>query len=295
MRRTLGQAFADAAQKARRQRYGWCRLDNDFPDLPIWRAVAARTNVRVHQVVAVVLRLECLANRSDPRGSVADMSVPEFAAALQLSPNTVARIRAALEEPDIAWVDQDFVVSFHQRNPDHDDHTAAERQRRHRAKLRAARAEYSVQSATGPPGYQQSRDVTRDTVTVTAHQITDKNSNASAAGAARAQEVANKNSGDSGETPGAPDLWLETQGLRIVVERMQCVATIARVKIERWRREVDDDAQALIEILSASDKADFMGARFHNLVVDGIRRHRHNIRGPQLPLPPAAVRRAGNG
>ena len=81
-------------------RFSWCKIPNEFPDHPLLRAAALKARVPVHQVVAVALRMECLANGSVPRGSVADFNVTEFAASLQLRPDAVARIRAAFEDPD---------------------------------------------------------------------------------------------------------------------------------------------------------------------------------------------------
>lgn len=144
------------------------------------------------------------------------------------------------------------------------------------------------------------RDVRRDTVTVTpekrrgdSHPPVD-NFAGSAAGAA--QGAADDGAGGTGGEPQPdPNAWLNTEGKRIVTERMEIVATLADTRIARWRdQELEGDAAALAEIIRAADAADYMGARFHNLVVDGIRRARQ--RGhPQLPLPPAGLRRAGAG
>jgi hypothetical protein len=164
----MKEAMAAAARSRKLKAYEWCRLRNDFTDMPIWRAVAQKTGVHLASVLAIVMRLEALANRSIPRGSVADMSIPEFAAALDLRPAVVARVRSALEEPDIAWLDQDHVVDFHQRNPDHEDATAAERQRRRRAKLKSERE----QALMRPPPSGFPKPVTRDAVTVTRDIVT---------------------------------------------------------------------------------------------------------------------------
>lgn len=278
------------------RRYEWCRLRNEFPDLPIWRAVSQRASVRVHQVVAVALRLECLANRSVPRGSVADMSIAEFAAALQLPANAVARIRAALEDPDIAWIDQDYLVDFHERNPDVVDPTAAERQRRHREKLRAARAE---QSATGPPGYPPSRDVTRDTVTGHARSdqifssATADNADACAGGSTEGTSD-EENSGIGRDPQADAQAWLATDGAKVVTGRLNDPPQMARTKIERWLRAMDGNAAALRDIIEAAQATDATPAQFLGLVTDGIRRWQQH---PALPLPPrpVAAPRRGSG
>ena len=67
----------------------------------------------------------------------------------------------------------------------------------------------------------------------------------------------------------------------------------AATKIERWRpQQLDGDAVALRQVIEAADRADYMGARFHNLVVDQIRRHMAAL---QLPLPPVATKRPRYG
>jgi hypothetical protein len=88
--------------RPRHRRYEWCWLRNDFRGQPLWTAVAQATGLHVNHVRCVVLRLECLANKSIPRGSVADMSIVEFAAALALDAADVARVRTCLEDPAIA-------------------------------------------------------------------------------------------------------------------------------------------------------------------------------------------------
>lgn len=279
--------------------FEWCRLRNDFPAKTLWRTVARRTKVPVHQVLSIVVCLECLANASEPRGSIADLSVADVATALDLRPDVVARIRAALEEPDIAWISQDHVVDFHQRNPDDEDVSRREadrmRQRQCRAKKKAVQAQ-QIAHATGPPGFPQCHVTSRD-VTVTVTQEQNRLISASSETAERvenARVVVDKDSGEIGENI-SPELWLEVTGKRIVVERMECAAPIAGVKIERWLREIEGDVAALASIITAANQADYVGARFHNLIVDGLRRHKIGMRGPQLPLPPAAVRRTGNG
>lgn len=279
--------------------FEWCRLRNDFPAKTLWRTVSRRIKLPVHQVLSVVVCLECLANASDPRGSVADLSVADVATALDLRPDVVARIRAALEEPDISWIAQDFIVDFSRRNPDDEDMSRREadrmRQRECRAKKKAAQAQHPAHS-TGPPSFPQCHVTSRDvTVTVTEEQSRLITATAEMAGRVEsARAVVDKSSGEIGENV-PPELWLEVTGKRTVVERMDCAAPIAAVKIERWLREVEGDTAALTSIIRAADHADYVGARFHNLIVDGIRRHKIGMRGPQLPLPPAPLRRSGHG
>lgn len=292
-----GDAVPDLAalKRAHHRKYEWCRLRNDFTDLPVWRAVARRCKIPVHQVVAIALRLEGLANKSVPRGNVADMSVPEFAAALDLRPNVVARVRAAFEEPDISWIDQDFLVGFYERNPDEEDPTAAERQRRRRAKLKLAA---QLAGARAPP-YPPSRDVTRDSVTVTARSdhilakglVEEELDAIEREGAGGAVHSGSGESGDESPPAIEPVLWLVVEGKRIVAQRCAMYPPRAQLEIERWQKELRDDA-LLADILHNVDLLGKTGGAFMDVVRQEIGRRRHEAKGPPLPLmPPRKDRR----
>ena len=63
-------------------------------------------------------------------------------------------------------------------------------------------------------------------------------------------------------------------------------------ELERWLRELEGDHAILAEIVRAADRADYIGARFHNLIVDQVKRRLHTADGQRsLPLPPATVRK----
>jgi hypothetical protein len=93
--------------------------------------------------LAFVNRLEEVgndaANRGDIRGSVVDFKAQDFAAALDISVENVNKLFAVLENPDIGWIADGMIVDFHDRNPDIEDPTAADRQRRHRSRSRILR------------------------------------------------------------------------------------------------------------------------------------------------------------
>lgn len=285
-------------QKVRKRlRWEWCRLQNDFPDWPIWRVVSKRANAPLAQVIAFVLRLECLANRSTPRGSVADFSVDEFAASLQLRPNVVARIRAALEEPDISWIDQDFLAGFYERNPDHDDPTATERQRRRRAKLKAEREQRLEAFGTGPPGLSTVTVSRRDSVTVTTDQSRSYsgvgNSVDNAGDVTRGEADGNQGveTADAPDPQEAAQAWLMSTGKRMLIDYLQINPGLAETYLERWRRDLQDD-EVLQQIMRGVDKRGHIGPRFHAMITDEVHRavHTKNLGGQQaLPLPPAPV------
>jgi hypothetical protein len=296
-------------ERERPRRFFWCKIPNEFPDHPLLRAAALKARVPVHQAVAVALRLDCLANASEPRGSVADMNVTEFAASLQLRPDAVARIRAAFEDPDIFWIDQDFLTGFQARNPESEDHTAAERQRRRRAKLKAER--HGSTGATGPPLIHSHVTSRRDSVTVTAREEKNKSSLAVSSEAARERaRVAGDNSADkasataagpsedgasgaAADADNAAALWLAGEGTRIVTEQLLENRDKAERLVARWRdQELGGDAAALAEIIRGAEKTGLFGATFLNLIVVGIRdAKRRAIAQGELRLPVLASER----
>jgi hypothetical protein len=269
------------------RRYGWLRLYSDFPTHPKWRAIALQAAVPVAEVVAIATMMLCKANIGRPRGSLADFSVFECAAALDIEPERVARAYAALE--DRGWIDQEYLATWDERQPDREDPTVAERVRRHRRKKKVKmEAERRIEEAVG---------VTRYTVTETPRQDEniekEKEPSEGRAVTIEPQKLVPRNSGDSGEKP-LPELWLETEGLAIVIDRLQCQAPLARVRLDGWRRLLSDDA-ALMGIIWAAAQPDRKRALFAIIVRDGISRRLQDARGPQLPLPPVILRKTGEG
>ena len=76
------------------------------------------------------------ANRSRPRGWVRDFSLIDCGAALDIEPDKVGEVYRKLEE--LGWIDQDYLATWDERQPDKEDPTAAERQRREKLKLERA-------------------------------------------------------------------------------------------------------------------------------------------------------------
>jgi hypothetical protein len=229
-----------------------------------------------------------------------------------MSADDAARIYAALEHPDIAWVAYDSVVTFHSRNPDKEDNTVADRMRRMRAR-KAAMTEIARRSSageiseldrtamerfvlakdwdgtisTGLPGY----NVTlRNKVTVTAEQST----------VVKSAAVDNSGDGDRGESAGLPKgeggnaedqsaaatLWIDTEGRKKLTEYLNIRATLAETYIERWRRDLQDDV-ALKTIMEDADRTGYVGPRYHVIVVDQIKRHlARRLHGEPLKLMP---------
>jgi hypothetical protein len=126
------------AWSAREKRYDWFRLYNDFLGHPKFRYVARQCAMSICEVSMIAVALLRTANRSRPRGWVRDFSLIDCGAALDIDPDKVGEVYRKLEE--LGWIDQDYLATWDERQPDKEDPTAAERQRRRREKLRLERA-----------------------------------------------------------------------------------------------------------------------------------------------------------
>lgn len=320
--------------RKRFHRYEWCRLRNDFIDDPLWRVAAVIAEVPLYQVQAFVVRLDSLANKSDPRGYVGDFSAAEFAAAHGMPPAEAARIYAALEHPDVRWIEQDYVATFYGRNPDKEDVTAPDRDRRRKAR-KWIRTELHRRCGQGFIS-EEERDAAEAMVAI----LTDVELHATkkklAGGAALEAALSTGHIGHGvayrgfrGATPradqsraeisspavdnsgaatrgaaqgfpeeqGAPDdaqsteaeLWLASEAVRIIVERMDVPRPRAETLIARWRRDLDDNAVAMATIIRGCDDSPLLttAARFHVAVTEHVQRCvRAWLKGDPLPLPP---------
>jgi hypothetical protein len=122
----------------RERRYDWFRLYNDFLGHPKFRYVARQCSMSICEVSMVAVALLRTANRSRPRGWVRDFSVIDCGAALDIDPEKVGEVYRKLEE--LGWIDRDYLATWDERQPDKEDPTNAERQKRHREKLKRERA-----------------------------------------------------------------------------------------------------------------------------------------------------------
>jgi hypothetical protein len=317
--------LGEAAQTALRHRqWHWCRRLNGFSDRAMWRLVAARLAMKPYQVIAFVNRLEEFANAADQRGQVDHFNAAEFGEALGMPEEEAARIFAALE--DIGWIVFDHVTDFTKRNPDVPDNTTAERQRRYKARQRVLKltaalsrtgrmtpvrrneievrlknldddelvtlqAQLQLELSTGDSGNGVS---SRDFVTVTAEQTTQvKSSHVDNSGTGtRGEERGPSEDGVRGEgsdPQAAAKLWIETDGLKLLVERMEWPLTRASMMMLRWLdQNIAGDAIALSTILKTEDARGYIGPRFHTNVTDAIDRHMRlaaqSTAQPTLPL-----------
>ena len=328
-RRLLEQAVDEGIRRAQGpptkptlRRYTWSRLHTDLLDDFRWSLVAKRANAPLPLVEAVVIRLENHANRSKPRGYVGDFSAEALAARWNVEADAIGRIYAELERSDIGWIDQDQLVTFWDRNPDMVDDTAADRQQRVRDRKKGMR-QLAMLAAQGRITEQQRREreaalkesrepkalmaswpelstmpSRRDSVTVTTradHNI-------------KQDLVGKEERGLPGEEVGAgflpepgvnivgfgqAQLWLDTEGIKLVTARMQSLATRSRLLIERWSAGVEGDLAALVAIILGAIGTNAVGEAFQVVVEDQIGRRRLEAQGPRLPLPPVALKQSG--
>jgi hypothetical protein len=299
----LGEILAATEKKKRMRRFTWCRDHAAVADDLRWKLVARMAGAPLHLVEAFQRRLDLFGNANNPRGSLEGFSIPALAAHWALPGDEVlGRIYAAMEDPQVGWIDQEHLVTFFERNPDVEDPTAAERMRRMRERRRAAQAAATAAAASFPPA----GAVTRNNRNVTARSDQNRTKGPAVDNFGdRPPSGASGTAAGSGEAaglgaaapPGTTDAaataarWLETEGLRIVIERMNETRTLAATRLARWRDQgLGGDAAALAAVLKAADATDYVGARFHNLVVDGIKRApRPGPSQAALPMPPVPV------
>ena len=107
----------------RERRYDWFRLYNDFLGHPKFRYVARQCAMSICEVSMIAVALLRTANRSRPRGWVRDFSVIDCGAALDIEPEKVGEVYRKLE--DLGWIDNDYLATWDERQPDREDPTGA--------------------------------------------------------------------------------------------------------------------------------------------------------------------------
>lgn len=139
----------DPPRPPHRKRYGWFRLYNGFFDHPKWRLIARHADVPLTEVHSIVGKLLEAANKGSPRGSIAEFSILEAAAALDVRADEVGRVYAALE--DIGWIDQQYLTTWDDRQPDEKDPTTAERSARYRQRKKNLEQNQSMSRRDATP------------------------------------------------------------------------------------------------------------------------------------------------
>jgi hypothetical protein len=214
---------------ARDRRYDWFRVYNDFVGHPKFRFVATQCGLTISEASMIGLALFVAANKAKPRGWVHDFDPFECGAALDIAPEKVVLVYQELEKQD--WITGDYLATWDKRQPDREDPTAAARQQRRRAKLKAIRA--GQVNDTSAPVEAGAKPVDADTV---GHQY-----------------------------------WLMTTGKEIVVARLAIRALAAEMTIGSWRKEAKGDDVALAGIIVAANGEGLIGDAFRNVVAQKIR------------------------
>lgn len=319
----------DAKKAARHRQFHWCRRPNSFSDQPIWRLVASKCNMPLYQVLAFVNRLEEHANNAANhgliRGSLHLFDADEFGVALGMSAEEAARLYAALEDPKIAWIADDHIASFCDRNPDREEDIddARRRKRRQRSRERVlkqlaklardgrvdAAERLTIEVALRGISDEQLQFVqdqlaraelstghkvtARDIVTVTPEQSRNLEKSRPAAvdnsgdrDREKTSGLAEAEGGEAGEALEQATSWLDSQGVALLVNALTIRTQVATTYIERWRRDVQDD-HALAAIMRGAEARGLQGARLHVTIADGVQRFlRERANGPVLAMGP---------
>jgi|GEM_PF-5334072 len=114
----------------------WFRCYSEMATDPKLRAVAGRADCRVADVLAVWTTMLCFASGASPRGCLRGWDDHDQGVNLDMSPGTVAAIRAALEGGGRPMIRDGRIVNWERRQPVREDPTAADRQRRRRERIR---------------------------------------------------------------------------------------------------------------------------------------------------------------
>lgn len=282
--------------------YGWWRAKHGLPLHKKWRLVAAKTGLPQERVALLAISLLDHASQATPRGSLAEFSCEEYAAHFGIDPEHVARIYAELEA--LSWIEQTTIANWYEHQRDGDNRDAdrnAEKQRRYRAKVKREREELLAirESVTGNVGNVTGNEtgVTTDKIRLKRRKSAAEIEESEASGALtpqQASKVIHSNSGDCGDEPGIfadaadPEVWLATEGHRIVKERLMTDDDgLPRRRIKAWRDKLGDDEAAIMSIadlIKSADRLDVVGARFHHHVADGVARIAAQAIGPELRL-----------
>ena len=160
---------------------------------------------------------------------------------------------------------------------------------------RLARAALSKNAAELSTVTRDGRMSQRDIVTVTPEQskVSDRGELSTGAvdnsgGGASGQSggPAKGESGAAANDGGEASRWIAAEGTQLVIDRLQIGRPLADLYVERWRRDLQDDT-ALRDVMLGADGAGYIGAQFHTLVTNGVKREvAARQRGRPLPLMP---------
>lgn len=275
----------------REKRYGWYRKYEGFVGHKKWRLVSQRSGVHLAFVHVIIDMLFETASKARKRGLIEDFDFDECAIATDIPADQVAAVTRTLME--IGWIEQEYIVDWLDRQPDHEDPTATDRQRNKRARDRAKKA-LAMGIATAEQADMMSRvtnapveppprpdEKVHALVLVTPASESPDDIVAARAANERAARVWLIGAGTTNDYGPASKLVAEYIGQR----RLS-----ADMTIRGWLKELHGDVVALAEIIIAADREAFDGKTFQSILrnsMDALIRLRTN--GPALPLGPTIV------
>lgn len=300
----------------RAARNTWLRLFNTFPDHPKWGLVAIEAGVTRELVIATVVKLFTIANKAHARGSVEDYSAEEWASTLESQARAapreeVQRIFDVLHKQ--GWIDQGFLVTWYEHNPEQEDPTRAERVKRYREKRRAEKnvqalarlaALEPAPSARAPAPTSASPETALQSPVTSFHPdkadgigTYDPSRNGVSAVSEtpksdqNLRELANDSSDAAWYLPGRAREWLygargsRGEGLEAVMMRTGRSENFARFLIREWLKALNGDHDQVARVIIAAIGRDIQGAAFKALVDQHVANARDRIVGqPSLPL-----------
>jgi len=113
----------------------WVRLWHDMPTDPKWRVIARKSGQPLPCVIALFTLMMTTASAADDRGSIANLTNEDAAAALDLDEEDVAAMREAMQG---RVLDGDRLSGWERRQPkrERENDDSSQRVAKHRAKLR---------------------------------------------------------------------------------------------------------------------------------------------------------------
>ncbi|MGE0751837.1 MAG: hypothetical protein AB7F39_06750 [Variibacter sp.] len=275
------------------KRYGWYREYEQDMTEPVWRLIArtsGRPLAEVHAVRSAINRCASMARR---HGWIGDFDADECAEMLDLELQHVTAILSAMHERE--WLAEGYIVNWSDRNPDQEDPTMAERQRRRRARMKVRKklamgqtiteAEGALLSRVTGPGTDMVKPPTRGGPLVITEPLDDSPEAINAATISTAKNAQLYLLGGGTGTPA--DFGYAS---KVVADKMGMRRMAADTTIRGWLSLMNGDVTALAKMIDAADHGRMIGEAFEQVVKTGIKRYiAEATKGPELPLGPAVV------
>lgn len=268
---------------------------------PKWRTIARKSGAELVQVLAVVSALRNAAAKTRKHGDIGDFSFEECASGLNLTPDMVTGIARALLETN--WLDQHYLVSWTEDQPDQQDPTAADRQRNKRAREKALRAaalghatpdQLAILSKPQLEALARLRTLTTSRVTAPTPEATTTFVRATPI---EDTHEARAFAAVSNENEARRWLFVDDRTVlgygpasKIVADKLGQTRMNADLTLRRWVQELAGDVVTLAEIISSAEQQALNGQGFEHVVRQRIEAVvKENTSGPSLPFGPMVV------